>query len=136
MSLPGLPYLALTFAKLDRQQHSFTPISAFELISLLRQVRRYERCSGHLTKLPFHDVPPCRILRSRIRFPDVEAADPVRGASRHAADLVEPAQHDARRARSLGQDGQPAQAFPRHFPVFKKLRPATVGLEQSVQDTV
>src|ERR1700733_11214655 len=105
MSFFGVPGIALTSTKMDRQQHSTTPISAFELISSLWQACRCEWSSGSLTKLALHDGAPRRILGSRFRLPDVKAADPVRRVSRHTAHLVEPEQHDLRRASGLGQDG-------------------------------
>src|SRR6478672_12884969 len=97
MSFFGVPCLALTSAKMDRQQRSSTPISAFELISSLRQACRCEWSCGSLTKLAFHDGAPRRVLGSRFRLPDVEAADPVRRVSRHTAHLIEPEQHDLHR---------------------------------------
>src|SRR5258707_15386794 len=69
MSFFGVPCLAFTSAKMDRQKRSSTPISTFELISSLRQACRYEWSGGNLTKLTFHDAAPRRVLGSRFRLP-------------------------------------------------------------------
>ena len=105
MSFFGVPCLALTSAKMDRQQRSSTPISAFELISSLRQACRCEWSGGSLTNW--------RSMTARhVGSWEVASASrmsrlpiPVRRVSRHTAHLVEPEQHDLRRASGLGQDG-------------------------------